>query len=85
MEEYPNLVLIPDNSETLEDIIEDFTEMISYNLNKGVSVKEFLELFAEEVSYWSLKQYLITSARQTLSNLEEVCQFENDFLEDLDE
>ncbi|MEM5599178.1 hypothetical protein AAHB53_27910 [Niallia circulans] len=51
MEDYPNLVLIPDNSETLEDIVEDFTEMISYNLNKGVSVKEFLELFAEEVSF----------------------------------
>lgn len=79
MEDYPNLILIPDNDETLEEIIEDYTSMIEYNLKNGVSVKGFLEMYAEEVAHWAFKQHLITSARQTLANLEEIIEVENDF------
>ncbi|MEI2465005.1 hypothetical protein [Niallia taxi] len=85
-EEFPNVLVIPDNEETLDEIIDDYVAMINYNLEHGVSVKEFLEMFAQDVSDWSFQQYLITAARQSFANLEEFKEsLSDDLTEELDE
>lgn len=85
MEEFPNVLIIPCNEETPEEIIEDYAEMIKYNLKRGIPLEEILSDFFDEVNRWSCKQFLIDQARQSLHELENIHKIETEFIVDLDE
>ncbi|MCA1025684.1 hypothetical protein LCM23_06240 [Cytobacillus kochii] len=73
MEEYPNVLIVPPNSETAEEIVEDYTEMIKYNLDRNVPLDEILMDFFLDVQNWSYKQFLLDKTRQYLQDIEDIC------------
>lgn len=85
MEDFPNVLIIPPNQETPEEIVEDYVEMIMYNIQRGESLDELLYDFFDDVNRWSCKQFLIDQAKQSLFELENIHKIETEFVEDLDE
>lgn len=76
MENYPNVMIIPANDETPEEMIEDYVEMIHYNLERNIPLEEILWDFFTEINRWSCKQFLIDSAKQSLQELENIHEME---------
>jgi uncharacterized protein (DUF433 family) len=76
MDDFPNVLIIPANDETPEEIIEDYAAIITYNLERGESLEEILYAFFDEVNRWSCKQFLIDSAKQSLFELENISKIE---------
>lgn len=84
-EEFPNVLVIPDNDEQPEDLVQRYGDILAYNIKRGVSTEEVLWMFFEDISVWAQKQYHIASARQSLQNLEDIHMFENGLLLDIDD
>ncbi|KON87352.1 hypothetical protein AF332_11295 [Sporosarcina globispora] len=76
MENYPNVMIVPENDETPEEMIEDYVEMIHYNLERNIPLEEILWDFFTEINRWSCKQFLIDSAKQSLQELENLHEME---------
>lgn len=79
----PNVMIVPQN-EPMNDIIEDYVEMVKYTVEHGGSLEELLNDFANEINMWTCKQVLIDQARQTLQDLENLHDEEKEFY-DLDD
>ncbi|MBD1379201.1 hypothetical protein [Metabacillus arenae] len=80
-DEMPNVLIVPYN-ESPEEIIEDYAEMIKYNLKHGVPLEEILHDFFDEVNRWTAKQFLIDQAKECLQGLENIHKIETDFIDD---
>jgi hypothetical protein len=85
MMECPNVMLIPSQDETAEDIIDDYEAMIKYNLDRGVPIRELLSDFFSDVNRWSCKQFLIDQAKECLQELENIHQLDMENVVDEDE
>ncbi|WP_080845568.1 hypothetical protein [Cytobacillus gottheilii] len=70
MEDCPNVVIIPSNRETPEEIVEDYVAMIHYNLDRGIPLEEVLYMFFEDVNRWSCRELLIDQTKENLRQLE---------------
>ncbi|PLR72305.1 hypothetical protein [Bacillus sp. UMB0728] len=77
MEDSPNVVIVP-TQESAEDIIEDYCDMIQYNLDHGIPLGEVLGYFFDDVYRWSSKQFLIDQAKACLQGLEDIHLYETD-------
>jgi hypothetical protein len=76
MDDFPNVLIVPANDESPEEIIEDYAAIITYNLERGEPLEEVLYAFFDEVNRWSCKQLLIDSAKQSLFELENISKIE---------
>lgn len=76
MEDFPNVVIIPANRETPEEIIEDYVAIIKYNLERDIPLDEILYDFFEDVNRWSCREFLIDQAKQSLHELENIHKLE---------
>lgn len=85
MEDYPNVMIIPANDETPENIVEDYVEMIKYTMERGESLEELLYDFFDDVNRWSCKQFLIDSAKESLQELENIHKIDMQYLADDEE
>ncbi|WP_137743265.1 hypothetical protein [Robertmurraya siralis] len=84
MEDYPNVLIVP-TQETPEEIIEDYIDIIQYNLERGISLKEILYDFFIDCNRWSCKQFLIDQAKLSLHELENIQKFEEEEFVDIDD
>lgn len=86
MEDFPNVVIIPQNQETPEQIIEDYVAIIEYNLERGIPLEEVLYDFFDDVNRWSCREFLIDQAKQSLHELENIHKLEMEsIVDDFDE
>lgn len=81
MEDFPNVLIIPENDESPEEIIADYCEMILYNVENNISLDEVLYDFFDDVNRWTAKQLLIDQAKQSLQELENIHKEETQFIE----
>ncbi|MCP1159431.1 hypothetical protein [Bacillus infantis] len=77
MEDSPNVVIVP-TQESAEEMIEDYCDMIQYNLDRGIPLEEILGDFFDDVYRWSTKQFLIDQAKACLQGLEDIHKFETE-------
>lgn len=82
MDDFPNVLIVPTNDESPEEMIEDYAAIIKYNIERGEPLEEILYAFFDEVNRWSCKQFLIDSAKQSLFELENLTKIEEALDED---
>ena len=80
MEDFPNVLIVPLN-ESPEEMIEDYMEMILYNVENHIPLDEVLYDFFDEVNRWTAKELLIDQAKQNLQELENIHKEETEFIE----
>jgi len=86
LDDLPNVMIVQDQNEKVEDIIDDYFEMIMKFKDKDPEViKELLYDFFDDVNYWTIKQVLIDQAKLTLSHLQTLEECEHEFIEDMDD
>ena len=85
MEDCPNVVIIPGNRETPDEIIEDYAAIIQYNLDRNVPLEEVLYMFFDDVNRWSCKEFLIDQAKESLQELENIQNLEIEEMLDEDD
>ena len=80
IDDYPNVLVVPDNRETPDDIIEDYVELIQEIKDDKDFLRETLQMLFDDVNFWTLEQSLIDQARVCLGQLQELheCVFEDE-------
>jgi len=81
----PNVLIINSQREKPDDIIEDYFEMIIYFKDDRDAILSLLREFFDDVNFWTVKQFLIDSAKNSLSQLELLDKLEHEFIDDSDE
>lgn len=69
MEEEYNLVLIDERQESVEEIIDDYLEIIEYTKDNADTLREILYDFFDDVNSWTCRQYMIDVAKNAISTL----------------
>lgn len=84
IDDYPNVLIVPENRETPEDIVEDYLELIEEAQGDKEFIRETFYMFFEDVNVWTVEQMLIDQARTNLQHLQEIreCAYEDDDFED---
>ena len=78
IDDYPNILVVPDNDELPEDIIEDYIELLQDVRDDKEFLRELFQMFFDDVNYWTVKQVLIDQAKVNLYQLQELqeCVYE---------
>lgn len=84
MEDFPNVLIVPTN-ESPDEIIEDYIDIIQYNLDRNIPLKEVLWMFFDDINRFTTKQFLIDMAKQSLYGLENIHKIETEFDEELED
>lgn len=83
IDDFPNVMIVPDVNEKPEEIVEDYFEMIMALRDEEPEViLGLLHDFFDDVVYWSTKQILIDQAKNTLESLRLLEETEHEFIED---
>ncbi|MEK4907348.1 hypothetical protein [Niallia sp. FSL M8-0099] len=86
MNDYPNVMIIPPNDITPEQLINRYVDMIHYSIERNEPIEEILFDLFDDANRWTSKQFLIDLAAQSLQELENIKEHEDDFdEEDIDE
>ena len=72
IDDYPNILVVPDNDEVPEDIIEDYIELLQDVRDDKEFLRELFQMFFDDVNYWTVKQVLIDQAKVNLYQLQEL-------------
>ncbi|MGM9986072.1 MAG: hypothetical protein ACI35O_02480 [Bacillaceae bacterium] len=72
IDDYPNVLVVPENQETPEDIIEDYLDLIQDVKKDPDFLRELLQMFFDDVNFWSVRQLLIDQAKVNLQQLQEL-------------
>ena len=80
IDDYPNVLVVPDNRESPEDIIEDYVELIQEIKDDKDFLRETLLMLFDDVNFWTIEQSLIDQARVCLGQLQELheCVYEDE-------
>lgn len=86
MRDYPNVMIVPTNEDP-QDIIDDYVDIIKYNVERerGIDLEDILFEFFDDVNRWTAKQFLIDLAGESLQELENINEIENEFTYDENE
>jgi hypothetical protein len=79
--EMPNVMIINENEEKPHELIEDYIDMINYNLSNGIEINDLMWEFFNEINHWTVKQMLIDQAKQKLAYLQDLTEMDG-FIED---
>ena len=78
IDDYPNVLVIPENEETPEDIIDDYLTLMQDVQKDPEFLRELFQMFFDDVNFWTLRQLLIDQAKVNLNQLQEMqdCVYE---------
>lgn len=84
LNELPNFMIVPHQRETPENIIKACYESIMYAIDKTdyEDISEILEMFFDDVNYWSIREYLITQTKVNILTLQTLDASVEEFIED---
>lgn len=81
----PNFMMINvDDNESPYEIIQDYFEMIQHCKHDDKAIYELLELFYDDVVYWSNRQLLINQAKSAMGQLEELDAIEKEYIDEME-
>ena len=85
MNGYPNVMIIPPNDITPEELINRYVDMIHYSMERNEPIEEILYMLFDDANRWTSKQYLIDLAGQSLQELENIKEYEDEINADFDD
>ena len=79
IDDFPNVLIVPENRETPEDIIDDYMALHHDVKNDPEFLREFFQMFFDDVNLWTVEQSLIDQAKVCLNQLQEIqeCVYED--------
>ena len=83
IDNFPNVMIVPDANEKPEEIVEDYFEMIMALRDEPPEIiLGLLHDMFDDVNFWSVKQLLIDQAKVNLNYLKQLEECEHEFIED---
>lgn len=79
IDDYPNVLVVPDNFETPEQMIDEYMEILEETKGDKEFLRECLQMFFDDVNFWSARQMLIDQAKISIKHLQEMndCLFDD--------
>lgn len=78
IDDYPNVLIVPENTECPEDIIEDYIDLIEETKPDKEFMREILQMLFDDANLYTVQQLLIDQTKVNLNQLQEIqeCVYE---------